>query len=58
MKPNTKLNRVYHDMILRCCDPKRIAYKDYGGRGITVCDEWSNREKVPSADVEKAFETK
>lgn len=49
MKPNTKLNHVYHDMILRCCDQKRIAYKDYGGRGITVCDEWSNKEKVPSA---------
>ena len=24
----------------RCNNPKNKAYKDYGGRGITVCDEW------------------
>lgn len=49
MKPNTKLNRIYHGMILRCYDTNRSAFKDYGGRGITVCDDWNNREKVPSA---------
>lgn len=25
----------------RCEDPKNIAYDRYGGRGITVCKEWS-----------------
>ena len=24
----------------RCNNPKSRAYKDYGGRGIQVCDEW------------------
>lgn len=24
----------------RCCNPKHRYYQDYGGRGITVCDEW------------------
>lgn len=24
----------------RCLNPNSPAYKDYGGRGITVCDEW------------------
>lgn len=24
----------------RCNNPQNKAYKDYGGRGITVCDEW------------------
>lgn len=24
----------------RCYDPKSSVYKHYGGRGITVCDEW------------------
>lgn len=26
----------------RCYNPKIKAYKNYGGRGITVCDEWIN----------------
>jgi hypothetical protein len=24
----------------RCFNPKNTAYIDYGGRGITVCEEW------------------
>jgi hypothetical protein len=26
----------------RCFNPRAFAYKDYGGRGITVCDRWLN----------------
>lgn len=26
----------------RCCNPKDDGYKNYGGRGIKVCDEWLN----------------
>lgn len=29
-------------MIQRCTNPNRKAYKNYGGRGITVCDSWSS----------------
>jgi len=29
-------------MIQRCENPNTHNYKDYGGRGITVCDEWHN----------------
>lgn len=28
----------------RCSNPKSVKYKDYGGRGIAVCDEWQNFE--------------
>lgn len=31
---------VYRGMIKRCYDLNHKSYKDYGGRGITVCDEW------------------
>jgi hypothetical protein len=31
---------VWADMIQRCTNPNRKAYKNYGGRGITVCDQW------------------
>jgi hypothetical protein len=27
-------------MIQRCTNPNTKQFKDYGGRGITVCDEW------------------
>lgn len=27
-------------MKMRCTSPKNISYKNYGGRGITVSDEW------------------
>lgn len=30
----------------RCNNPKDKAYKDYGGRGINVCDEWQNDPKA------------
>ena len=36
-------HRLYHtwnSMIQRCTNPNHKAYKDYGARGITVCEEW------------------
>lgn len=32
----------WHDMIRRCYEPKCSNYKNYGARGIKVCDEWKN----------------
>ena len=33
-------------MIHRCSNPKDQAYKYYGARGITVCDEWLKNPKA------------
>ena len=33
---------TWRGMLRRCYDEKHQAYKDYGKRGITVCDEWQN----------------
>lgn len=33
-------------MINRCENPKNERYKNYGARGITVCEEWRNGYKV------------
>ena len=32
----------YKSMMERCYKKNSNGYKDYGGRGITVCDEWKN----------------
>lgn len=32
--------RSWQNMLTRCLNPKRERYKDYGGRGITVCKRW------------------
>lgn len=37
----SKLWDVYRGMISRTSDKKNISYRNYGDRGITVCDEWS-----------------
>jgi hypothetical protein len=31
---------AYQDMLLRCYNPKATNYKNYGGRGIIVCERW------------------
>lgn len=32
--------KAWVELKLRCCNPNNRAYKDYGGRGIKVCDRW------------------
>ena len=44
----TRLYRIYRGMWQRCYDFKVSQYPRYGGRGITICDEWLG---------EKGFET-
>jgi hypothetical protein len=36
----TKAYRAWHSMIQRCRNPNGRDWKDYGGRGITVCPAW------------------
>lgn len=37
---NHRLNKIWNGMLYRCRSEKHKHYKDYGGRGISVCDEW------------------
>lgn len=41
---NTRLHEVWEGIRKRCFSKKTKQYKDYGGRGITVCKEWNNYE--------------
>lgn len=36
----TRIYKIWDSMYQRCYNSNHAAYKDYGGRGITVCDEW------------------
>lgn len=36
------LSSRYAGMISRCYNPIQTLFHNYGGRGITVCDEWRN----------------
>lgn len=37
---NSKIYRIWANMITRCSNPKASNYKYYGGRGISVSEEW------------------
>lgn len=39
---NTRLYQVWQDMKQRCSNPNCQHYHRYGGRGISVCAEWSD----------------
>lgn len=41
-KSGTHLYNVWKAMRRRCSDARQSDYKDYGGRGIRVCEEWSD----------------
>ena len=38
----TKLHSTWLNINRRCYDENSTRYKDWGGRGIKVCDEWKN----------------
>ncbi len=38
----TRLYRIWGAMKTRCNNKNCIRFKDYGGRGVKVCEEWAN----------------
>lgn len=36
----SRLYTIWHNMIARCHHPQNINYKNYGARGVSVCEEW------------------
>lgn len=41
-KTKTKLFGIWQGIRMRCLVPKTKFYPSYGGRGITICDEWKD----------------
>lgn len=40
----SKIHRVWSGMLQRCCNWTHTSFPNYGGRGITVCNEWLSFE--------------
>ena len=38
------IGSLHYHMMRRCYNPKSVMYKDYGAKGISVCEEWHNRD--------------
>jgi hypothetical protein len=36
----TRLYKVWQSMKTRCTNPRSRVYDRYGGRGITICEQW------------------
>lgn len=43
MMSRSHLYNVYRGMLKRCYLPSCASYPRYGGRGITICDEWNDK---------------
>lgn len=52
-----RLRRIYGGMIQRCYNKNSIAYENYGGRGIIICQDWLNdREKFISWALSNGYD--
>lgn len=46
----------WQGMLSRCRDTNNVGYKNYGGRGITVCDRWSEGVVGTCSEGQAGFE--
>ena len=44
MSDSNRIGGIHYEIMKRCYNPKSIMYKTYGAIGITVCEEWHDRE--------------
>lgn len=51
----TKLNRAWANMRYRCNNPNCKSYKNYGGRGISICEEWDVFENFMEWSLKNGF---
>lgn len=50
------LRPVYDNMKSRCLDKNNKTYKNYGGRGIKICERWINSLEAFIEDVYEGYE--
>ncbi len=51
-----RLYQTWCNMKTRCYNPKSLDYKNYGGRGINVCDDWFTSYKQFESDMLPSYQ--
>lgn len=51
----TRLYRIWGNMVNRCTNKNNPAYQNYGGRGITVCNEWRSWDNFKAWAFENGY---
>lgn len=54
-KYKTRLYRIWRGMISRCYNKNADNHKNYGGRGIMVCDEWNEFEPFYNWSIDSDY---
>lgn len=53
---NSRLYKIWDGMKKRCMNPHHMAYSNYGGRGIFICDEWNVFENFRDWALDNGYE--
>ena len=53
---DTRIGRIWTAIKSRCQNSKNKSYKNYGGRGITICNEWMNLLNFHNWAVENGYD--
>lgn len=51
----TRIYHIWRQMRYRCSNPNAPEYKNYGGRGIKVCDRWQESFLSFLADMQDGY---
>lgn len=54
-KTKTRLYSIWHKMKDRCLNENHTHYKYYGGRGISICDEWFDFSKFEEWAMQSGY---
>jgi len=54
----SRIYRIWRHMKSRCYNPNVESYPYYGGKGITVCDEWQRFEKFHVWSMDNGYDEK
>ena len=52
---HSRLSIIYANMKQRCYNPNTKQFKNYGGRGITICEEWNDKAWSGTKHLSKGY---